>query len=222
MHRSIKVTGKGKITVKPDTVRLIITQSKVEERYERAVAESTYQKESLTRALEELGFEAEELKTQYFHVNAETEGYQDKSGCWKNRTIGYRFTHRMKLEFPRDDEKLGAVLSVLTDIPGNPEFDLEYTVADPEAAKNELLESAFEDSKQKASLLAMASNSLLGDVRFIDYSWGEVDLVTRPVNQMLLRGAEATMACKSTMDMDIEPEDIELTDTVTVLWDLVL
>ena len=56
MDRTIKVTGKGKISVAPDMIRLTITQSRTAHTYEGAVKESAAKKNALTKALEKLGF----------------------------------------------------------------------------------------------------------------------------------------------------------------------
>lgn len=44
MERMIRVTGKGKISVAPDMIRLLITQSSVERSYEGAIRESADRK----------------------------------------------------------------------------------------------------------------------------------------------------------------------------------
>ena len=54
----------------------------------------------------------------------------------------------------------------------SPEFSIEYTVSNPEAAKNKLLGEAVKDSMSKAGVLAAAAGVTLGDIVNIDYSWG--------------------------------------------------
>ena len=51
-----------------------------------------------------------------------------------------------------------------------PEFSIEYTVADVEKCKNELLHKAIKDSVQKAQVLTTAANVKLGEIQTIDYS----------------------------------------------------
>ena len=46
-----------------------------------------------------------------------------------------------------------------------PEFSIEYTVADVEKCKNELLHNAIEDSVQKAHVLTTAANVKLGEIQ---------------------------------------------------------
>ncbi len=137
--------------------------------------------------------------------------------------IGYKFRHMMKVEFLSDNDRLGKVLYALANCPVKPEFCLSYTVSDPEAAKNKLLGKAVTDAKEKASVLTQAAGVTLKDIQSIDYSWGEIDFEYRPMNRMLMASEclAAPMAAGGTSyDMDIEPDDIEVSDTVTVLWEI--
>lgn len=218
MERTIKVTGKRKISVKPDTIRIIITQSAVQIKYERAIKESSEKKEYLNTKFQTLGFAKHDLKTLHYDVDTEYESYQDYDRSWKKRFMGYRYTHTMKLEFPADNEKLGEVLGVLSHCPGEPEFSIQYTISDPESAKNELLAKAVEDSMTKAKVLCESAGVLLGDILSIDYSWGEIDFVTRPVDRFANRCYDAMPTSERAIPIDIEPDDIDVTDTVTVIW----
>ena len=98
-----------------------------------------------------------------------------------------------------------------------PEISIEYTVNDPEKYKDELLKNAIEDSKHKAKVLAHAANVELGDIISIDYSWGEINFVSEPIQNFAFASAEKTISSPG-YDIDIEADDIDVTDTVTVIW----
>lgn len=220
MERTIRVTGKGKISVKPDTIRLRISMEDTFREYDDALRHSTDSAELLKGMFEGLGYDRKALKTVLFNINTEYESYQDRDKSWKRRFKGYKYTHRMKIEFPADNQKLGKMLYALAHCPVEPEFSIEYTVADPEASKNELLGKAVKDSMQKASVLAEASGVKLDKILTIDYSWGEIDFVSRPLQEMSLRCCAEDACSPASYDMDIEPDDIDITDTVTVVWNI--
>lgn len=217
MERTIKVTGKGKVAVKPDLIRLLITQEDTIMSYEGAIMESADKKEALNSRLTRFGFDKVDLKTLYFDIDTAYESYQKIDKSWDRRLVGYRYTHRMKIEFKDDKELLGKILKAISDCPGQPSFSIEYTVSDPDIAKNELLRKAIEDSKIKAKVLCDAAGVCLGEIQTIDYSWGEIDFVTRPMDEGMLKCMDS--ACGSEgFNLDIEADDIEVTDTVTVIW----
>lgn len=222
MERTIRVTGKGKLSVKPDTIRLIMTMEGVQEEYDKAVDQSARMTEEIKNLFERLDFDRESVKTLYFNINAEYESYQAEDNSWQRRFKGYKFTHSIKIEFPSDNKRLGKVLYALGHSQVRPEFRIEYTVAEPEKCKNELLAKAVLDSRQKAEVLAKAAEVSLGDIVTIDYSWGEIEFVTRPVELMGIeeRCISSNADKKSTYKMDINPDDIEVSDNVTVVWNI--
>lgn len=125
----------------------------------------------------------------------------------------------MLIEFDADNRKLGEILYALAHSVITPEISIEYTVSDPEKYKDELLKNAIEDSKHKAQVLAHAANVELGDIVSIDYSWGEINFVSKPIQNFAFASAEKTTGSPG-YDIDIEADDIDVTDTVTVIWSI--
>ena len=219
--RTIRVTGKGQIKVKPDMTRITLSLEGLYPEYGETLRRSSEDTELLKNLLAGFGFERSDLKTLNFSVDTEYESYKDK-GTYKQRFVGYRLRHLMKVEFDSDNERLGRVLYALANCPVKPEFRLSYTVKDPEAAKNELLGKAVTDAQEKASVLTQAAGVSLKDIQSIDYSWGQINFEVQPMSRMLMAEEcrEAPIAGAGSYDMDIEPDDIEVSDTVTVLWEI--
>ena len=127
----------------------------------------------------------------------------------------------MKIEFESDNDRLGKILYALANCSVSPEFRISYTVKDPEAAKNTLLGKAVTDAREKAAVLTQAGGVTLGDIQTIDYSWGEIDFEYRPMrNELMTPDRMTTPMAVGGYDLDIEPDDIEVSDTVTVVWEI--
>ena len=221
MERTIKVTGKGMLKLTPDTVRLRMELNDTEKEYEAVFRKSMEHAEQVKEAFALLGFDKSDLKTIHFEVDTEYEQYQDKrNNSWKRRFVGYKAEHVLKIEFSRDRNILGKVLYVVAALPSRPEFRIEYTVKDTEAAKNELLAAAVKDSRTKAQTLTEAAGVKLGEIVTIDYSWGEVELVSRPTSRLMDADLRFNSLEEDSYDFDIEPDDIDVQDTVTVVWSL--
>ena len=218
--RTIRVTGKGKIKVKPDMTRIAITLEGMYPDYAETLWHSSEDTDSLKDVLAAFGFERTDLKTLSFNVDTEYESYREND-TYKQRFVGYRFRHLLKVEFDSDNERLGKILYALGNCDLNPEFRISYTVKDPEAAKNELLGKAVKDAKEKAAVLTSAGGVTLKDIQSIDYSWGEIEFEVSPMNRLMKACAPVPDACEDACyDMDIEPDDIEVADTVTVVWEI--
>ncbi len=215
--RTIRVTGKGQLKVKPDTMRITMTLTDVYREYSESLSMSSKDTKALKVILKQFGFQSEDIKTLRFNVDSEYESYRE-NGEYKNRFVGYRFTHVMKVEFPFDNDRLGKVLYALAHCHLEPEFRLSYTVADPEARKNELLAKAIHDAKEKAAVLTTAAGVTLGSILNIDYSWGEIEFEYSPMYKAM--PMDANIGAAPSYDLDIEPDDIETADNVTVVWEV--
>lgn len=219
MDRIIKVTGKGKILVKPNTIRLNIKAESVYKEYEQTVQKSTEATYILRETIEKAGLKAEDLKTVHFDIDSEYESYRDKNDDYRSRFVGYKYTHSMYIQFSNDNKQLGRVLYELAHCNVKIEFSICYTVKDADAVKNELIGKAVEDSKVKANVLAKAAGVSLGEIKSIDFSWGEIKIFSKPLDfgscDMLLEEAEP-----KTYDIDIEADDIDVQDTVTIIWEI--
>ena len=217
--RTIRVTGKGQIKVKPDITRITMTLEGIYPEYSETLRRSSLDVEQLKKLLSGFGFERTDLKTLNFSVDPEFESYKD-DGIYRQRLIGYKYNHLMKIEFPSDNDRLGRILYALASCPLNPEFRISYTVKDREAAKNELLGKAVTDARGKAAVLTRAAGVSLKDIQSIDYSWGEISFDVQPMRKMSMPDMAPMMAEGESYDLDIEPEDIEVSDTVTVIWEI--
>lgn len=213
--RTIRVTGRGMLRLRPDTTRITVTLEGVESEYSVTLKRSAADSETVRKALVPIGFTAEDVKTLNFNVQTEYEGYQEE-GVYRQRIAGYRFRHELKVEFPSDNERLGRILAALAKAELTPEIRIAYTVKDREAAKNLLLGAAVADAKAKAEALTAAAGVKLLGIRHINYSMNDGEFAVQPV----LYSGMARKAKADSFAPEIVPEDIEVTDAVTVVWEI--
>ena len=212
MERTIRVKGKGKISVKPDTIKITIKAKGLRWNYDETIEQSTQDTRILRDALKNAGLDPKDLKTTYFSIDSKYESYRDKNDDYKEKFVGYEYEHRTYIKFENDNKILGKVLYELAHCDVKVKFDINYTVKDKEKVKNDLLEKAVKDSTTKAKVLAKASGVKLKEILNIDYSWGEIDIYSSPMDDLMVREAA------STYDIDIEADDIDVQDTVTITW----
>ena len=215
--RTIRVTGKGNLKIKPDMTRINLVLEGMYKEYDETLRKSTESTEKLKDLLSNYGFDRSDLKTLNFDVDTSYERYEEK-GVYKKRFIGYEYSHALKIEFDSDNIRLGKLIYGLAHCPQSPEFRISYTIKDEEAAKNELLATAMKDAKEKAVILTQAAGVSLKNILSIDYSWAEMKFEVNPMEDMKYGVTCAAAECS--YDLDIEPDDINLSDTVTVVWEI--
>ena len=218
MNRTITIKGIGKLSLKPDQTVVSLMLKTVRVDYDKAMDEAAKHLEQLRSAIAEIGFTKDDLKTTSFDVGTEYENERDKNGNYKQIFVGYRVTHGLKLEFDFDSQRLSKVLGAIAVCIAEPELNVQFTVKDKEAVDAALLQSACANAKAKAEILTKASGVTLGELVSIDYNWSELHLYSLTHYEMdppcMARASAAPTA------MDIEPDDIDVSDSVTFVWEI--
>lgn len=218
--RRITVTGKGRLVVAPEITEVTLIIKGLQDKYYQALAKSVDQSNLLKMVLIENGLKKESLKTKDFNVYKKTKSIKDQYGNYHEKFLGYEYDHIISFKFDNDNELLGKLLYSISKLNINPEVTVKYLIKDFEKAKNDLLAVAIKDSMTKAQVMADASNIILGEIESIDYSWGTIRYESnefRVMNDSCMRLYDVAT---TSFDIDIEPEDIHITDTVTVVWNL--
>ena len=68
-------------------------------------------------------------------------------------------------------------------------------------------------------MLSGAAGLKLGAIQSMDYSWGEINMEIYPMSREL-DVVDCLASPAGSYDLDIEPDDIEVKDTVTVVWEI--
>lgn len=217
MDRTIKVKGTGKVSVRPD---LVVITMKLESRhadYDKTMEIASTSAAALTDAVVIAGFSREALKTSHLNIRTDYESYHDEKNHYKTRFIGYVFDQHLKLEFDFDQTILSRVLNAIAGASVTPHLTIQFTVKDKEVVNADLLKSAVSNAQSKAEILCEAAGVAMGSLLNIDYSW---------VDSERYSGSDFTLekispAPRTLQVMDLEPENIEASDTVTCLWDII-
>lgn len=218
MARTITVKGMGRVTASPDYVIISMNMESHEQEYEATMELAAKKIEQLNASLEEIGFEKKSVKTTNFNVRTDYERVKDRSGDYKSVFNGYICSHRLKVEFDFDTKRLAQALYAISKCLAQPELSISFTVKDPSAVNKELLKSATANAKEKAQILCEASGVELGELLTIDYNWGELNIVSH--TDYMLEEKCMAMPVGGLADMDIEPDDIDVNDTATFVWEM--
>ena len=219
MMRTITVKGVGNVSAKPDYITISMTVESVENDYDKAMDGAARRIENLKAAAVSVGYEKEALKTISFNVETRYENVKDRQGSYKREFAGYACVYRLKLAFDFDSKQLAKVISAIANSGANPELSIAFTVKNPAKVSEELLESAAQNARAKAEILCKATGAELGQLISIDYNWGELNIVSRTSYEMedcLMPLAAMDKCCAP----EIEPDDINVSDTVAFTWEI--
>ena len=212
--RTITVKGTGYVSARPDYIILSLNIETLSKTYDRAMSEAAERIERLQGAAVCVGYRKEDLKTTSFDVQTRYENVKDR---YKREFVGYACSYRLKLAFDFDSKQLAKVISAIADCGAQPELSIAFTVKNPARVSEELLINATENARAKVEILCKASGSTLGQLLNIDYNWGELNVFSR-TSYDVEDCIQPLMAMSKCAAPEIEPVDIDVTDTVTFTW----
>lgn len=208
--RTIKISAKAKLDVKPDFVNFIITLTNTNEDYDIAIKENNNNLENLSKGLIKLGFKLEDIITTNFYVDQKFESVQENNQ-YKQILVGYKINHKIKLSFNLNHELINLVIDTIEKTNSNALFNIEFTILDKVKEKTRLLENAYKNAYNDAKTLAEISNNKLGEVTEILYNFENLNF-NSPVT--------LKSRVSATNDFNFEPEKITLEEEVKVTFEL--
>lgn len=209
----ISVKGVGHVTMPPDIVVITFRMSRLDRVYRDSVEGLNERVEKLRSAIVDADVDRDQLKTTLFNVSPEYE-YDRNKRVFK----GWRAEHSLRLELPIDRERLNRVLGAITAADIESQLNVLFEVRDRAALRERTLEDATRAARAGAEAIAGAAGCRLGKVLKMDYGWSEVRF--KSLQYTLDRDASA-LHRESLSAPDIEPEDVDSSDSVTVVWELV-
>lgn len=216
--KTITVKGTGRVSAKPDLIVVSMMLETEDKDYGKTMEIAAEKIGLINESLEKIGFQKKAVKTTNFNVRANYENVRDKNGSYKTVFKGYVCNHNLKVEFDFDTKRLAEVLSAISACLAKPAFSISFTVKDPAAISDELLKSAARNAKQKAEVLCSASGVKLGELVSIDYNWGELNVYSATEYKLESRRMMKAEACMA--NVEIEPDDIDVNDTATFVWEI--
>ena len=219
MNRIITVKGVGSASVRPDYITVAMTVESLRKDYNESMENAAERIEKLRSAVVRSGYAKEDLKTISFNVDTRYESVHDRQGNYKREFAGYAVTYRLKLSFDMDSKQLAKVIGAISESGAAPELSIAFTVKNPAKVSKALLISATENARAKAEVLCKASGSELGQLLSIDYNWGELNVISR-THYAMEDSIQPLMARSNLSAPEIEPDDIDASDTVTFVWEI--
>jgi uncharacterized protein YggE len=214
--RTITVKGTGNMPVKPDRIVISMTIEAKRSDYARTLELATKMQDSLCEALVAIGRNIKALKMTKYNTQPQYEYYTVENES-KRRFTGYSCTHGINIEFDMDMAMLSRTLTAIAGCSAAPGFNINFTVKDKQSVRMQLLKNAVRNAAEQAAVLANAAGVTLGAIQRIIYSWEEIRLYSNASMDMRFR-EEASSTY--TPRMSVDPDDIEASDEVTVVWEI--
>ena len=207
-QNTITITGEGVLSLAPDQLVFSTHFTAREKDYETAMNVLNTKVNKLVATLKKAGVPEDEIKTGNFSINLWRE-YNKSKG--RSEVLGFVASHSVVVRTAPDKKTLNGIFQAYMESGSDASFNMAFTIKDPEKYGDELLALAIKDAKRKGQVIAEAAEIKLGSV---------VDVVIqnnggyRPMARYAM--AEDAMSAKSVAMEHVNPEDMNLTQKVTV------
>ena len=221
--RKINVHGTSEIQIQPTVTNISMKISGSTKTFDEAVMKSAAEMDKFRDIIETLGFKRSDLKTINLDIDTETETYRDENDNYREKFIGYKYIHKMFLEFPKDNKRLSEIITALVKSKIEFEFTVSYTCSKAEKKEyaERLIAEAFNDANKKAKVIASAAGVELGDIEIINYSDSASGYYNGDFIDSVLEQETFCMDfMEAELDFSIETKDISLSDEIDVVWEI--
>ena len=218
--RTITIKGKGKSVKEPDLVIIKISISIFKEKFDDALDSMNKLVNNLKLSLKNIGYDETDLKTISYYIEPEFDSVEKGiiNKQYSDKFTGFEIMHDLKLEFDYTNDKLSEVFNCLKDYDEEIEFELSFSVKDKKNMIKEVLINATQNAKFNAEILAEASSLKLGDLLKINCNL--VDFYFESDTEFEYEENSAGLGSLFS-SANITPEDIEISDTITFVWELI-
>ena len=215
MERTITVTGRGAIHVVPDVTRLEISIDSHFKTYQDAYDQAKVNFAQMVKILEFNGKPGTLAKTVRMDISEHSESVKDVHGYHSYyKKDGYDLTQRIKIDLGVDNVLVNKIVRGVGKFIADAQINIGYTVQDPRPHQLKMLERAVKDARDKASIMAGALDCTLGEVSNINYTHEDIHIYSQARNIHSAAEAKVTTA----ESLEITPEDLAISDDVTVEW----
>lgn len=164
----INVTGRGKVSAKPDGIRIGLSVVSQDPEYSTAMADLNKR----VRAIGDAILRADVTETPVTKKYEIEDVWSDKYDVEKNKFVGYKATQDLTVTLPLDTSLLGRVIGELAKSNSKPGLTITFVIRNHDALKKEARIAAAHNAKEAASDLAVAAGLQLVSVKSIVFSAG--------------------------------------------------
>ncbi len=215
MDRTITVTGSSVLKIRPDSTLISLSLSGFDGNYERTLQRASNAISLVKSIVKDFGFDRRDIKTTYFDIREKYETYYEEGRSYR-KFIGYEYDEKCAFSFDIDNKLLGRILYALNYSHEKPEIDIKFYLKDMESAKDKLLSECVRTARRKAETMASAASLSLKEILNIDY--GQIDIRIRNSRSNFEMLSAAPCSGGDSYDIDIEPDDLKIEDSVTIVY----
>jgi uncharacterized protein len=205
----ITIAGEGKVTARPDLVRIDLGVQTDAKTVSEAQRQNTQKMNSIIAALKALKIASEDIQTTGYSIYPKYQ-YTDGRSFIEGYTVSQNVTVKV-----RNLDSVGDVLAKAGELGANQVGGIQFTIDEPKALEEQAREKAIDDARQKAQTLAeQLGLTIIKVVSFTESSGSTPPPYPMYAKAMDLGAAEAAPS------PTIESGSLEVVSNVNVVFEV--
>lgn len=206
----ITVSGEGKVYIKPDIAKVSLGVETTGLTTAEVIKKNTEKMNAVIQALKDQGIEEKDIQTANYSLSPLYNWTEAAGRVFQ----GYTLSQSINVKI-RNFEKVGDILQQAVVKGANLTSNLQFTLEDPEQAKQEAREKAITAAKEKAQNLANASGINLGKIVNVyeNYVYPMYDSVS-------IYGKGGGLEMESAPSPVIQPGETEISVTINLTYQI--
>lgn len=210
----LTVLGQAKMKVIPDVTTINIALTSVHQEYSQSVQNLEQKASELKKFLETKGIDEKYVDSENFKVDKQ---YDFVDG--ERKYIGFNAKLWIQLKFENDNALVNEIINAIGES-NNTEseisIDYEISLAKQDSVNTELIKSAIDDAKKKATLIAESTGQELIKIAKITYGVRENLNVDPPVKGLMIQETMAAGVQKKSFT--ITPKEMLQSTHIIIYW----
>lgn len=208
--KTINVIGKGKIKKEPDRAIISFQKIATNKDYDKAIETLNSTIRAVLQGMKNLGINKKDVKTTNFKIYVENKYDNElKESIFSH----YKAEQKIEIEVPNEQREINKVLKFLSDSDFSANISIDFKVSDEEGLREEALIRAIEDGKNKGNIIANSLNLKISSVNEVIYN-NTYNIFPRNQYNNIVLGKS------NNMDFNINPKDIEIEESVTIIFNI--
>jgi hypothetical protein len=209
----LTVLGQAKMKVIPDVTTINIALTSVHQEYSQSVQNLEQKASELKKFLETKGIDEKYVDSENFKVDKQ---YDFVNG--ERKYIGFNAKLWIQLKFENDNALVNEIINAIGESNTESEISIDYEIslAKQDSVNTELIKSAIDDAKKKATLIAESTGQELVKIAKITYGVRENLNVDPPVKGLMIQETMAAGVQKKSFT--ITPKEMLQSTHIIIYW----
>lgn len=212
--RTISLSSSGTVRRAPDQAIVTLAVETRAATARQAAQQNAQRMDAVVRALRQAGIPGERIHTESYNLSPEYQYVNPGPGKpGEQRLVGYTASNSVRVQVD-SIARVGATIDAAVGAGANRATGISFQLRDPDTARRDALRLAMDAARKDAQALAEAAGQTLGPL--LQLSTGIVE----PPRPMFAMARNADMAAPAAAPTPVEPGQLEITATVSVVYRL--